>query len=135
MLKTPFHIAHGTDKPPFVWASENPYILDLTNKWMSVQREGASVWLDSFDFESECLSGLELDTEDPVFVDIGGGIGHQCQLLKDRYPVMQGRMILQDTLPVIQQALSVPGLEKMPYDFWNPQPVKGKRQNSIVVRK
>ena len=98
---------------------------------MVAQRQGARTWLDSFHFESECLSSSKIDSETPVFVDIGGGIGRECQRLKEKHPEVQGRIILQDTPPVIEQALPIPGLVKMPYDFWTPQPVK--RMSSICI--
>ena len=40
-------------------------------------------------------------------------------------------MVLQDLSPVIGAAPDIKGLEKMAYDFWEPQPIRGK---SIVSK-
>lgn len=60
-------------------------------------------------------------------VDVGGGKGHDLILLKNMYPDLKGRMILQDMPFVIKQAGVLPdGLESMVYDFFTPQPIVGK---------
>lgn len=65
-------------------------------------------------------------TERAVFVDIGGGTGQQCIALKDRFPGLPGKVILQD-LPLVVAAAVIPeGVEAMAYDFFTLQPVKGE---------
>lgn len=93
------------------------------NHFMTVQHEGDKVWLDEYPFEKELCENV--NPEIPLFVDIGGGIGQQCSLLKSRYPRLPGRVILQDTAQVIQRAPPVEGVERMSHNFWLPQPVKG----------
>lgn len=123
-LHCPFQPAHNTEGVPFEWALKHPRILEDANLWMTVQHEGSKVWLDEFPFEAEI--GKESNDPDlPLFVDIGGGIGHQCQLLHERCASLPGRLILQDQGPVIAQALPMDGVEKMVHDFFTPQPVKG----------
>lgn len=120
----PFQLAHGTNEVPFAWIVKQPSLLENANLWMTGQHEGRKAWLDEFAFESEiCKGGFEANT--PLFVDIGGGLGHQCQLLQQKLPHHPGRLILQDMPSVIQQALPLVGVEKMSYNFWTPQPVKG----------
>jgi demethylsterigmatocystin 6-O-methyltransferase len=80
-------------------------------------------WLDTFRFEQLCQNS---NPETPIFVDVGGGIGHQCAELKARLPDIQGRVILQDLSPAVQHALSTEGVENMVIDFWHEQPIKGK---------
>lgn len=97
--------------------------------WMQGQRYGLPIFLDAFDFEKELAQGTEPST--PLFVDVGGAMGHQCIALKQRYPGMAGRIILQDTPSVIEQVKQSPlpdfeGNEATPYDFFTPQPIKGK---------
>ncbi|KAL9090484.1 MAG: hypothetical protein Q9165_005245 [Trypethelium subeluteriae] len=127
VMNSPFQRAFQIDEPPFLWVLKHPYHLDNANKWMSVQREGSNEWPDAFNFEAECCAGSTISPETPVFVDVGGGIGHQCQLFKDRYPNIQGRVVLQDQPPMIAQALPLPGVEKSAHDFWTPEPIKGAR--------
>ncbi|KAL9608903.1 MAG: hypothetical protein Q9167_006284 [Letrouitia subvulpina] len=122
----PFQLAHGTGEVPFAWIVEQPSFLENANLWMTGQHEGRKVWLEEFSFESEiCKGNFEPDT--PLFVDVGGGLGHQCQLLRQKFPHHPGRVILQDLPVVIEQALPLLGVEKMPHNFWTLQPVKGAK--------
>lgn len=63
---------------------------------------------------------------DAMLVDVGGGNGSQCALLRKAWPEMPGRLILQDRRDVVAQALEVPGMEGMSYDFMTKQPVLSK---------
>lgn len=120
----PFQLAHSTSEVPFAWIVKQPSFLENANMWMTGQHEGRKSWLEEFAFEHEvCKGNFESDT--PLFVDIGGGLGHQCQLLQQKFPHHPGRLILQDMPSVIEQALPLVGVEKMPHNFWTPQPVKG----------
>jgi demethylsterigmatocystin 6-O-methyltransferase len=59
-----------------------------------------------------------------LLVDIGGGVGHQCKDLRARYPSLQGDIVVQD----LQSApdLDLAGIKGMAYNFFEPQPIKGK---------
>ncbi|KAL9099171.1 MAG: hypothetical protein Q9187_009536, partial [Circinaria calcarea] len=120
-----FQPGHNTDEVPFLWVLSRPTNFANFNLWMSASREGQQIWLDVFPFEETLCHHLNPDT--PLFVDVGGGLGHQCQALKARYPNIPGRVILQDLPQTIQQAIPTDGVEVMPYDFWTPQPIKGAR--------
>lgn len=37
---------------------------------------------------------IVISPDDIVFVDVGGGIGQQCALLKKKYPKLLGRVVL-----------------------------------------
>lgn len=91
---------------------------------MTAVHNGKKTWMDVVDFKSLVKDS---DAETPVFVDVGGGIGSQCALLKAKSPNLIGRVILQD-LPVVieHHALSIDGVQKMAFDFWGEQPIKGK---------
>ena len=91
--------------------------------WMSAQRTGKRSWLDAFPLE--LLRDKEGSLSTPLFVDVGGGIGHQCIALKARLPGLTRRIILQDLPTVLSRAQSAPGIEHMPHDFWDEQPVRG----------
>ncbi|KAI0162110.1 O-methyltransferase [Xylariaceae sp. FL1272] len=77
------------------------------------------------------------DFSRPVFVDIGGAHGLDGQRLIDHDPVLKNpdsgssaKLILQDLPDVItthsHEKLD-PRIERMPYDFFTPQPVQGAR--------
>jgi hypothetical protein len=83
----------------------------------------------------DCFSFMDLaeecegwDSTKPVFVDVGGGTGQQCVAVRRKWPGLPGRVVLQD-LPAVVAEAEVPegyGIEVMAYDFFTPQPVKGK---------
>lgn len=96
---------------------------------MATQRDGLPIFLDVLDFRKEFLQGPSLPG--PIFVDVGGAMGHQCIAVRERYPELKGRVILQEQDFVVQQvqANPLPGfknVEVMAYDFFTPQPVAGK---------
>lgn len=91
---------------------------------MTYGREGQKIWLDVYPFEEDLCHNLAPET--PLFVDIGGGIGVQCMTLRNRFPRTPGRIILQDLSQTLEHAMAGEGFEKMVYDFWTPQPIKGK---------
>lgn len=90
---------------------------------MTAQRENLPTWLEIFPFEEKLCQNLKAET--PLFVDIGGAVGHQCLALKDKILQVQDRVILQDLPQVIEKIISAEGIESMVYDFWIPQPIKG----------
>lgn len=95
---------------------------------------GRRNWLDVVDFPAlvGAPTGAEKEETPVLFVDVGGGIGSQCALLKDRLPDLPGRVVLQDLPIVVQHALPTEGVENMSHDFWNEQPVKGETDTPLT---
>jgi len=64
--------------------------------------------------------------EDVLVVDIGGGKGHVSDQIKTMLKDIPGRVILQD-LPSVIDDITDPleAVERMKYDFFTPQPIKG----------
>ncbi|KAJ8121313.1 hypothetical protein ONZ43_g2200 [Nemania bipapillata] len=124
VLHSAFQIAHKTDKPAYVWAIEQPKLMADFNLWMTEQHLGSRTWLDVFDFSSHA-QGSSADTL--LLVDIGGGLGQQCALLKKKHAKIPGRVVLQDQPFVLPHAISVDGMETQAHDFWTEQPLKGSR--------
>lgn len=79
-------------------------------------------WLDSYPIEQRSQG---LAPKQTLFVDIGGGIGHQCIALRERLSAVKNKVILQDLDVVVAQAIKHEGVETMAYDFWQLQPIKG----------
>ncbi|KAL8790085.1 MAG: hypothetical protein Q9213_000787 [Squamulea squamosa] len=122
---SPFQKAHKTELPAFRWMPKTPIYTSNFAKWVDASREGQNGFLDSFPFEEEV--NCAVDPSMPLFVDVGGGIGHQCVALKSKLPHIPGRVILQDLEAVISQAMECIGIEAMVHDFKTEQPVKGAR--------
>jgi len=97
---------------------------------MSELHDSKKTWLDVFDFAGYVKGS---SAESLIFVDVGGGMGQQCALLKKIHPQVPGRIVLQDQPFVLPHAIPVEGVEKEEYDFWSEQPLKGKRDHTLRV--
>ncbi|KAJ5921469.1 S-adenosyl-L-methionine-dependent methyltransferase [Penicillium verhagenii] len=122
-LKTPFQKAMKTDQPAFIWLQQQPENLAYFNEYMKTNRAGMPTFLDVYPVLDRATN---LGPERALFVDIGGGVGHQAVAFRQLYPQLQGRVIVQDLAPTLERALAHPEIEKMPYDFFNPQIVQAK---------
>lgn len=128
--RTPFQLGLSTDKTIFEWFVGQPELLGHFNNYMALHRkqtEGIS-WLSVYPVEAEAAGK---PAEQPLYVDIGGGIGHQCKQFKDKFPNLLGRVVLQDLPHSIARAFPTPGVENMAHDFFTPQPVLGKELKSF----
>lgn len=114
-----------TALPFFQWLPRHPHNLEAFNHLMTFQRYGQPTFLDVFPVEEKLLRGATANT--PVFVDVAGGVGYQSAAFREKFPDAPGRVILQDLPAMIEQAITKEGVEKMEYDFWTAQPVKGAR--------
>ncbi|KAL8922585.1 MAG: hypothetical protein Q9208_005089 [Pyrenodesmia sp. 3 TL-2023] len=123
----PFQPGHNTPDSLFEWFPKHPTAHNAFMLWMTGQREGRDRWLDFFPFPERVVDGFQGGPEAVMLVDIGGGIGHEIQAIKQYYPSLPGRLILQDTPETLKQALAVDSMETMAYDFFTEQTVKGAR--------
>ncbi|KAF1972389.1 S-adenosyl-L-methionine-dependent methyltransferase [Bimuria novae-zelandiae CBS 107.79] len=88
---------------------------------------GLPEFVDVYPFEQEV--GKDTTDETILFVDIGSALGSQCVLVRNRFPSLKGRIIMQDQQHVIDawNAEANPGIGTMVYEFFTPQPVQGAR--------
>ena len=126
---TPFQRAFKTDQVPFKWVQGHPMKMKHFGHWMATQRQGMPNWLETYPIEAEC----KVSCAKVLFVDVGGGIGHQAIALRTTYPQLQGRVILQDLPEVLQHAATVEGVEHMAHNFFSPQPVKGTQPRNSCL--
>jgi len=70
----------------------------------------------------------ELKEGKPLVVDVGGGVGHDLERFRARYPdVPHGSLILQDLPDVAQQAqVQAPAITQA-HDMFTPEPVKSAK--------
>ena len=101
----------------------------MFNKAM-MQQEASLPTLGMFPFSS-LKKDVEAEPQRAFVVDIGGGRGQSLLLIQQETSNGFGtnsKMILQDKpyiLDTVPQDL-VPGIEKMPYDFYTEQPIKSE---------
>ncbi|KZL80826.1 sterigmatocystin 8-o-methyltransferase [Colletotrichum incanum] len=72
---------------------------------------------------------LEGDPHLPLLVDVGGSVGHDVQCFIEKHPGTASRLYLEDIPSVIadEKSTVVKGINKVPYDFFTPQPIKHAR--------
>ncbi|KAF2967228.1 hypothetical protein GQX73_g6329 [Xylaria multiplex] len=126
----PWFLGHRTDEAPFDWVQKRPDMMQNFMSWMVSQRDGLPNFLEVIDFVKEFAQNS--DDSIPIFVDIGGAMGHQSISLRQKYPELVGRVILQDLPQVIDRVkvsplLGFEGIEAQVYNFFTEQPLKGAR--------
>ena len=124
----PWYLGHDTTDPIFKWIHDHPPVLKSFMGWMAGQREGLPTFLDAVDVKEQFAKGATDCTL--VFVDVGGSMGHQCVAVRQKYPDLIGRVVLQDLPETIEKVKASPlpgfeGIEVFAHDFFKPQPLQG----------
>jgi len=119
--KTPLQKAFNTDLPGFAWFPSQTERFGYFQQVMTVQRAGAVNWLSVFPFKQE-LGDFQGSA---VLVDVGGGFGHQCIAVKEAFPELAGKLVLQDLPQTLAFVGKIEGVEVTEQNFFEPQPVKG----------
>ncbi|KAI1099214.1 putative O-methyltransferase [Jackrogersella minutella] len=124
----PFQAAHKTQLPFFAWLDQNPPYLEKFNNYMSAYRAGKPSWVDVgfYPVYERLVEGFNAGSDSVLLVDVGGGMGHDLQELKEKHPSIPGKLILQDRADVIS-AVSGGSFEATAHDFFTPQPIKDAR--------
>ncbi|MCJ1405545.1 hypothetical protein MMC11_008773 [Xylographa trunciseda] len=121
---TVFNLVYRTAKPCFQYIMEDHAWKDPFQLYMSGFDEGRANWMDFFPVEAKLCDGAR--TDGVLFVDVGGGMGHEAIALKKKFPKIPGKFILQD-LPQTVKDLHLEGVEAMAHDFMKVQTIKGAR--------
>lgn len=124
-MNTVFQSAWKTTGHQFDWFDHHPDKLAHFNEFMATRRKPVLSWLSVYPIEEEA-KGLS-DPSRALYVNLGGGVGHQCAEFKAAFGTIPGRVILQDLPHTIEKALQTEAVENMAHDFFTPQPVKGAK--------
>lgn len=132
LVDGPFQAAHKTNLPFFAWLDANPPYQDIFNNYMAAYRAGKISWLDPgfYPVNERLIEQFDADSSEALLVDVGGGLGHDLRELRQKYPNLRGRLVLQDRAEVLTEASKSDGnvdFQTMPHDFFTPQPVQGAR--------
>ncbi|KAL2063150.1 hypothetical protein VTL71DRAFT_6222 [Oculimacula yallundae] len=126
LKKSPYAWAVGMEGHDYYEAiSSDPKKLHNFNFTMATS-EAVTPILGMFPWAS-VKEQVEADQSRAFIVDIGGGRGQLLTAIQKEAPAGFGaKMILQDRPDVLASltADDVPGIEKMSYDFYTPQPIK-----------
>ena len=88
--------------------------------------EGHKNWMDFYPVEERLGKGARTDRDAVMMVDVGGGAGQQALALKNKFPSLPGRFVVQDLQSLPAEHERVQGIEYQQHDFFNEQPVKGE---------
>jgi hypothetical protein len=70
--------------------------LNAFGLYMGTFTMGRKQWVNFYPVESRMILGFDNSEDSAMMVDIGGGFGHQAKLLKDTFPEIPGKLIVQD---------------------------------------
>ncbi|KAI0469327.1 S-adenosyl-L-methionine-dependent methyltransferase [Xylaria cf. heliscus] len=130
-LDTPYQVAHNTQLHWFAHLQSTPPHGQNFNDHMHGYLLGRPGWMDDgfYPVKERLFDGFDTTSKDAVFlIDVAGGFGHYTDAFLSKFPDAPGRLILQDLSPVLGQIQQLnPRIEKMEYDFFTEQPVKGAR--------
>lgn len=95
---------------------------------MTAYRAGKPSWVDPgfYPVAGRLIGGFNSNYSEAFLVDVGGGKGQDLHDLKEKYPQIPGKLILQDRAAVIS-TVSDDIFEAIPHDFFTAQPVKDAR--------
>ena len=89
------------------------------------------MWFDVYPLGNE-IKELQADGAgaggEKLFVDVGGGRGHDIERIANCFPSVDPKtLVLQDQADVVKEAHIPDGVQIMPHDFFQEQPVKGAK--------
>lgn len=127
----PLQYAWDTKLTAFDYVAE-PHMADIRkdfNIFMKGRRDLSKSWLDFYPFAEQVVAGSESKEDSVLVVDVGGGLGQVLVKIREKFPDLQGKLILEDLPKTVQQAeleLEKKDMfEAIGHDFFTPQPVKG----------
>lgn len=121
--------AHQTGGKSF-WEhlKQYPKRVEALNLGMGAQTATTMWSVDIVDFRA-LLASKKTNKDDVLVVDVGGGKGHCLQRINKSISDIEGRLVLQDRPEVISDTYDLDSsrIEKYEYNFFEPQPIQGKR--------
>lgn len=119
----PVQFGLDTEQPFFAYLKERARIGNAFNNFMAGYAKARPRWIDIYPV-SERLTGCENNA--PLFVDVGGGLGHETAIFHEAHPDLPGKLIVQDQISVVQDATAATSLPStiniVAHDFFTPQP-------------
>ncbi|KAF9697183.1 hypothetical protein EKO04_004988 [Ascochyta lentis] len=120
----PFHLALGTDLPPFEWMKKHPEQMKALGHAMKIERMHS--WVESYPIKKD-IGNFQAAANSALLVDVGGGFGQQSVAFKTQMSSIPGRIVVQDVASTLAYALKIDGIEFQEHDFFTPQPIKGAK--------
>jgi hypothetical protein len=114
----------------FEYLARDPVRFKNFNDAMQAKTAQTILPYNIFPFKEE-LSKVNTTDDTVLLVDVGGGNGQAAVAIRELCLGIKGKIILQDQ-PQVLDGIAGPllGVEKMGYNFFTPQPMKGEWQSS-----
>ncbi len=125
----PLQYAYNTQHNMFKHLEAHPPYSMQFNNHMGGYHQGRPSWMDEglYPVKERLIEGAQAGPDAPFLVDIAGGVGHDLDEFRRKVPHVPGRLVLQDLASIIEQANRLDcRIEKMVYDFYTEQPVRGE---------
>ena len=112
---------------------ENERMSTAFNETMALQKSGEE---ESFVKNYPVVERLSIDDPEKVlFVDVGGGVGHQLIKFRERAKDLKGKLVVEDLPAVLAQANDLPeDVLKVEHDFFQPQPESVRGAKAFYLR-
>jgi len=125
LLESNYQNRYGPGSSVFAIFKDDPELGTAFNDSMMSFALNKTSWTDIYPID-QIVS--ELKEGKPLVVDVGGGVGHDLERFRARYPdVPHGSLILQDLPDVAQQAqVQAPAITQA-HDMFTPEPVMGAK--------
>jgi hypothetical protein len=119
---TAFHKAYDTDMVFFLWFQQFPERIKHFHPSITAFKS-PRLWTSVVPLAEKLK---DADKNAPLFVDVGGGHGYQCEAFRNatrkEFP---GRVINQDLPPTLAEAPKYEDIEMMAQDFYQKQQIQG----------
>lgn len=127
LLAGPIQYTYNTPMTTFEWLAKDVAVLERFHQYVEAVRTDRPFWVEWYPVQERILTGYVGQKDDPLIVDIAAGSGRDMLAFKQKFPNVEGRIILQD-LPTVFNDVHYHdlGLEKIEYDIFTSQPVHGK---------
>lgn len=122
--ETPVHYAHNVTL--FQWLKENPQERTYFDNYMAGRRKDIVRWYHVYPVKEQLAARLRQEEDAVLLVDVGGSQGHDLAAFKDLFADLPGKLVLEDLPETIHSIPPLNGIETLAYDFYTPQPNKGK---------
>lgn len=121
---------YNTEMNMFEHLHSHPPYGAMFNSHMGGYRQGRPSWMDDgfYPVQERLIDGADASADAAFLVDIGGSMGHDIDEFRRKNPNAPGRLVLQDLPVVLGQIDELDSrIERMEYDFYTEQPIKGAR--------
>jgi hypothetical protein len=131
----PLQYANKTSLKSYTFWKTLPGVVENFNTFMTGHFAGKHLpWLEWFPADQLIISGFDENVSPYMFVDVGGGRGHEANAVRKKFFDAKGIVAIEDLPDVIDDQRDLDErIERIKHDFFQPQPIKGRRIFLCIV--